>query len=283
VVRDFRGPLEDAARSADAVAAIRLLPTRKGVEVWMADATSGRSLLRQVIVDETPGGPDEGLVALQTAELLRTSLLLDRGAPRTEQLPPPPPPAAAESEAGSPGTGERDGSQIDAALQTALGVLYSPGGAGSALQLWLSLNASLSPRIALALDLSAPLQAATLSGPEGSAEIGAYLAAVMVVARLHEPGSRFFSNVGLGAGALRLSANGHAEGALRSQSLAQLTAVAYARGDAGVELAPWLRVGGRAVLGSALDRITLQFAGNEAGSWGRGLFGLLALAELRWQ
>src|SRR5690242_19765004 len=38
---DARGPLEVVARETGAAAAIRMLPTRKGVEVWMADATSG--------------------------------------------------------------------------------------------------------------------------------------------------------------------------------------------------------------------------------------------------
>jgi hypothetical protein len=67
--------LEELARAEQAGAAVRVLSNGTGVEVWMADATSGRSLLRQVIVDERPGGPDHALIALQTSELLRTSLL----------------------------------------------------------------------------------------------------------------------------------------------------------------------------------------------------------------
>ena len=67
--------LDAAGRSEGASAAIRMLATRKGVEVWMANQPTGRSLLRQLIVDESPTGPNLGLVALQTAELLRTSLL----------------------------------------------------------------------------------------------------------------------------------------------------------------------------------------------------------------
>src|SRR4051812_17904384 len=64
---DTNVPLEAAARAEQALCAIRVLPSRTGVEVWMADATSGRSLLRQVVVDESPGGPDRDLIALQTA------------------------------------------------------------------------------------------------------------------------------------------------------------------------------------------------------------------------
>ena len=74
VTRAPQGPIEATARSEHAVAAIRMLPSRRGVEVWMADETSGRSLIRQVVVDETPRGPNENLIALQTAELLRTGL-----------------------------------------------------------------------------------------------------------------------------------------------------------------------------------------------------------------
>jgi hypothetical protein len=93
LVRESAGPLEDEARAEHAVAAIRVLPSHKGVEVWMADETSGRSLLRQLIVDERPGGPDQGLIALQTAELLRTSLFPKQGIRRAQPAAPATPPA----------------------------------------------------------------------------------------------------------------------------------------------------------------------------------------------
>ena len=67
--------LDAAGRANQAAAAIRMVPSRKGVEVWVANQPTGRSLLRQLIVDEQAGAPNEGLVALQTAELLRTTLL----------------------------------------------------------------------------------------------------------------------------------------------------------------------------------------------------------------
>jgi hypothetical protein len=281
VERDFKGPLEQAARLNHAVAAIRLLPTRNGVEIWMADETSGRSLLRQVIVDESPNGPDEGLVALQTAELMRTSLLLDDvSEPRPTEAPPPPDPPAAKAESTPP----PDAAGIrGAGLQTALGALYSPGGASTALQLWVSLHAPLAQRFGLSLDLSAPLAPATISGPEGSADVGVYLAAVALFGRLQSSESSFFTTVGLGAGAARLSADGRSEPPLVAASVSQVTAIAYTRVDVGYALTPWLRLGGRGVFGGALDRVALRFAGNEAGSWGPAFFGALALAEVRWQ
>src|SRR6185436_10907650 len=53
VVQAPRGSIDASARAEHAVVAIRMLPSQKGIEVWMADATSGRSLIRQLIVDET--------------------------------------------------------------------------------------------------------------------------------------------------------------------------------------------------------------------------------------
>jgi hypothetical protein len=43
VMRPPQGSIEARARSEHAVAAIRMLPSRRGVEIWMADETSGRS------------------------------------------------------------------------------------------------------------------------------------------------------------------------------------------------------------------------------------------------
>jgi len=83
IVRRAAGAIDARARAEHAVAAIRMLPARNGVEVWTSDETGGRPLLRQAVVDDKPGGPDRTLIALQTAELLRTSLF-----PR-----PPPEPA----------------------------------------------------------------------------------------------------------------------------------------------------------------------------------------------
>src|SRR3954470_11649278 len=61
--------LEAVARREQVAAAVRTVPSRKGVEVWLADQSTGRPLLRQLVIDESPGGPNQGLVALQTVEL----------------------------------------------------------------------------------------------------------------------------------------------------------------------------------------------------------------------
>lgn len=276
---DAPGSLEVAAREKDAVAAIRVLPSRKGVEVWMSDATSGRSLLRQVIVDESAQGPNQGLVALQTAELLRTSLLADHPQPSEPvsapaKALPPTAPEPARSAALPP---------IDAGVQAALGMLYSPGGGNAALQAGLSLNRSISARWGFALDLSAPVRGASLSGIEGSTSVGTYLLGAGLVTRVQGPATPLFATAGLSAALVYITFKGDAREPLVSSSDSALTAAAYLRGDVGLEPVSWFRFGVRGILGASASRVRVQFAGNEAGSWGRTFAAAFVLAEVPWR
>jgi hypothetical protein len=279
------GPLETVARTSRAVAAIRMLPSGKGVEVWMADETSGRSLLRQLIVDESPHGPNQSLIALQTAELLRTSLLSQPHAP---------PVTAGGRATTSAATGGTEPSPtlvgtaapvapVETDLGVALGALLAPGAGDTALQAWLSLQRSLEPRWALALDLSAPLRAATLSGPEGSARVGAYLAGATLLASLTRPGSDLLATAGAGLAIVDVRADGQTSAPLRAASASAVAAGFLARADASYEIARWFRLGLRAVAGVTVPGISLRFAGNDAGTWGRPFLGGFLLAELCWR
>lgn len=297
VVRRNDVALERAAREVNAVAAIRVLPSRQGVEVWMADRTSGRSLLRQVIVDENPSGPNQSVVALQTAELLRTSLIQQPStAPARGPAPTPPSddsPATSGRSAPSPSTLEPEKNQPpatklatpppSAGLQAALGALYSPGGADAALQLWLSLQRSFSKNVALAIDLSAPLLTASLTSPEGTTRIGSYLAGVAFLLQTRSESGFVFVNGGVGVGAARLSFSGEANPPLLGRSGGVTSATAYVRSDLGVELLPWLRLGARGTAGATSQKMNLTLAGNDGGSWGRIYAGAFFLAEVPWR
>ena len=277
------GPLETVARSQRAVAAIRMVPSRKGVEVWMADETSGRSLLRQLVVDESPRGPNQSLIALQTAELLRTSLLSQPGPPHGSADRKPPTPTASAGES-SPtlvaGPDTAVGPQLE--LDAAVGVLFAPRGGSAALQAWLSVQHPIAPRWMLAIDLSAPLRTASLSGPEGSARIGAYLAGLTLIGRLSPVGSPLLATAGVGLGVLDLRADGQTSAPLQATGASVVTGAIFARADASLEIVRWLRLGLRAVAGATTSAIKLDFAGNDAGTWGQPFLGALVLADLSW-
>src|SRR6185295_19058006 len=108
---------------------------------------------------ESPGGPDHDLIALQTAELLRTSLL---GEPATGAAPAQPaaePATPAAPPASPPATEPVAPSTRDTGLQLAAGALYSPGGPTASVELGLSLQRFFGERWGLGLDLSMPIGA----------------------------------------------------------------------------------------------------------------------------
>ena len=69
-----RGPLEARARAEGAFAAVRIVPSQEGVEVWIVDRVTGKTVLRNISLDPHADSP-EAIVAVRTAELLRASLL----------------------------------------------------------------------------------------------------------------------------------------------------------------------------------------------------------------
>jgi hypothetical protein len=311
-------PLDVAARERDAAIAVRVLPARNGVEIWMADVASGRSLLRQVIVDESRAGPNYSLIALQMAELLRTSLLYgqkardSRQAPSAEKAQAEDAPASSAPSAheangsakakdareagkdaratasrstrrGAGQTGDRSISGAERGAAAALGAFYSPGGAGVGVQLWLSFHWPLSRTLRLGVDASVPIESAKLSGPEGSAAIDSYLLGATLSARLHEVGQDWSLGAGLGAGVLRTSIEAKAAAPLEAVEDSVLSGVAYLRMDGAFSVTRWLRAGVRSVGGIAIPAIEVEFAGNRAGSFGRPFLGLFALTEIPWR
>jgi hypothetical protein len=275
LVRNSTEPLEDEARTEHAVAAIRVLPSRKGVEVWMADETSGRSLLRQLIVDERPGGPDQGLIALQTAELLRTSLFPKQPNPPGQPAAPATPPAAPSASPAAPSRESETG------VQAGLGTLYSPGGAGPAMQGWLSLHQFWSPRLGLALNLAFPLVGASVSGPEGSSRIGTYLAGLEFLARCH-PRHSYYANAGIAASlAWMVSRNQDVKGPLQGTASSALVGAAYLRASAGWS-GSFYKVGLLGLAGGTFERVAIHFAGNDAAHWGWPFVAAFLTAEIDW-
>jgi hypothetical protein len=69
-----RAPLERAARSVGAVAAVRLIASSEGkVEVWVADRVTGKAVVREL--DASESGASDAAVAVGSVELLRASLM----------------------------------------------------------------------------------------------------------------------------------------------------------------------------------------------------------------
>jgi hypothetical protein len=276
--------LDGAARAAGAAAAVRMVHSRRGVEIWTADQPTGRSLLRQLIVDESPRDPNQGLIALQTAELLRTSLLANNaprsaGPSKLAARPDGPPAAGPPAIAATPSRAE----PATAGVQAALGAMYSAGAGDAAMQAWLSLHRLIFGRVGLAIDVTLPIHTSTVSGPEGSARLGVLMGGVAAVTSMENLPVGLYATVGAGVGVARITADGDAIQPLISHDKTAVTPVLYGRGDAGIEATRWLRFGLRAVAGLATSNVTLRFAGNDAGTWGRPFLAAFLMTELTWR
>lgn len=268
--------LDAVGRANQAAAAIRMIPSRKGVEVWIADQPTGRSLMRQLIVDERPA-PNEGLVALQTAELLRTTLLSrSEVAPKPPPRPPAPPEKPPELPQPPGPAGLPPG-----AVQAGAGALYTPG-IDPALQLWLTVGFTVARPFGLALDVSAPLSAGQVTGPEGSAHLRTWLAGVSLFVRHDRPDSQLYFLAAAGAALIHIGADATAKAPLLAQSTSATAAAVYARVDAGLEAARWLRVAVRGVVGLVPQGVEVRFAGNDAADWGRPFLAGLLVLDFSW-
>jgi len=268
--------LDAAGRANQAAAAIRMIASRKGVEIWMANQPTGRSLMRQLVVDERPV-PNEGLVALQTAELLRTTLLSRSEVPSTDKPPPrnatpnvsevapPPPPQPLQPPATS--------------LQAAAGVLISPG-VDPGMQLWLTVSHVIAGRVGLALDASGPLRPGTISGPEGKATVDAWLGGATLFMRYDKPDSRLYAIAAAGGAVIRIKGTATANSPLLAGSGSATAGAIYGRADGGVQANRWLRFGVRAIAGVVPQGVPVWFAGNKAADWGRPFLAAMLLGDL---
>jgi hypothetical protein len=275
LTRGPSGPLEADAREQHAAAAIRILPARNGVEVWMADATTGRTLARQIVVDENPQGPDQSVVALQTAEIVRTGLFPQAAKPPAP-TPPPPPPEPPVVIVQAPRTG------VEGSVQVGIGALYSPGGAGAALQGLLTVEQRWRRGFGIGLDASAPVLPASLSGPEGSSDVGALSAGLRLFARLPAGESRWFLTAGVGGGVINLRTRGHASLPLTAVSRSVVVGHGYARVDVGWKPASWVKLGLSLLAGSIFEEVTFRFADNQAGTWGSVLLASFLQLGFEW-
>lgn len=268
--------LDADARAQRAEVAIRKVASGKGVEVWMADATSGRSLLRQLVVDESPNGPDQGLVALQTAELLRTGLVgkpVAPPAPPPQTLVPPPPPAVVEPPLSPPRAH---------ALSAGVGPLWSPGGVGTGLQGWLTYQYLWSPHFGVSIDASAPLHRGSLSGAQGSAQVGVLLAGGGLLARLHSAHAEVAGTATLGAAFASVFTKGEPNASYLGSSTHTPTGLVYLRLGVTWRPIPWLGLGVAGLVGTTTSRLHVRFAKQDVGDFGTPLTAATLYGEIAW-
>src|SRR5580704_16334755 len=231
-----RAPLEQAARSVGAVAAVRLVASSEGkVEVWVADRVTGKAVVREL--DASESGASDAAVAVGTVELLRASLMeLHSGEPihgdaiasekvRSLALP-------TSAARGAPRLG------LSAGCGAELGVRGLGPSADAIIGLWVGIASRLGARFVGHSSVSP----AHVSGSSGAVDVRSQLFGAMATYDFADPSSAWVPSVSVGIAAARVSATGTAVPPFVSASDAAWCAGPLGGFGLAWSFAPWLRL-----------------------------------------
>lgn len=258
-----RTSLEAAARRAGAAAAIRTVALERGVEVWIADRVTGKTVLREIASE---GPPDEASVALRVVELLRASLLeITLPSPPRGEVPAPP--AIRAKLALAPEPQPRRPPSLRLSLVP--GALLSPGGIGPGASLDLGLAWMPSEHFGLSAFVAIPLSASRFEGTTGGVDLRVLLAGGGLRLLLTSRASRWAPTIDVGLAGVSLQSSGARADGSKSATDSAAAPAPFTRVGLGWAITPLLRVRADVMGGVIAQGVSLRFAGEEAARWGR--------------
>jgi hypothetical protein len=267
-----RASLEAAARSVHAIAAIRGVVLQGGVEVWIADRVTGKTVLREVRgASASDAGDRESALALRVVELLRASLL-------ETSLPSPP---AGEVDAtpeiteklSLPAATYPNGTAVPAPtfrLSLAPAVLVSPGGFGASFSIDVSVAWMPSDHVGVMAFGLFPISHASVKAETGSADLSVLLAGAGARFLFTTRASRWAPTADLGLTAVVMSsaADTAIPGLQRTSSSA--TALSpFVRLGVAFAATPTARIRADILGGVIAQGASIQFAGQVVATWGQ--------------
>lgn len=267
-----RASLEAAARKVGAIAAIRAIPSARGVEVWIADRVTGKTVLREIAGVE--GSIDgDATLALSAVDLLRASLL-------EIALPPPAPRATGEVPAApdlrkkmalpAPGAlAERPTPTLH--LSLAPGVLLSPGGFGAAASLDMGLAWMPSAHVGVSGFTAIPLTGPRVAGAAGSADLWVWLAGGGVRFVFTSRESRWAPSADVGVMAVSFRSTATPGEGFVAKAASAAAAAPFARAGIAFAVTPMLRLRADVLAGVIVQGVSVQLAKHEVATWGRPL------------
>ncbi len=283
------GELTSIARGADARAVLRFDETAGAIEVWLMGDDGASPVLVDTVRWSGPG--DAGIAAARAAASLHTALLrvnaarstTPPAAPPSSSSPPPPssldaPPPLLPSPVSAPPAPvvvSPPASSVAppfARFTLAIGVsaVASAGGIGPSADV--SLAGAWHPVAAWSVGLfgQLPVLSSTLTGPGGSAQVGATLLGVEVARALGQSSWKVHPDVGLGAGAVSLHLVGTAAAPSGvTPSVDAWMAEAQVRGGIAVPIASEWRLRADATLALAFPEADVDFGKVRVATWGR--------------
>ena len=259
--------LEATAQGVGAFAALRVVRSGPAVEVWIADRTTGKTVIREVVGKGRDGTDAE--VALGAVELLRASLLELNAVERPTQAEVEPAPEVLDVVAPptrSPPAEPHVGSGLTSA---ALGVALDPGVGGY--------RPGYGPQVMVARRFGKLIGAEALGSvvyasiedqPRASASttVGWMGLSGMIAPSVGLIEPRL--GVGLGAANLQVRGRDLSDGYV-GRALSSWLAVFHLRTGLAVTLHPTVRWRVDATLLAAANEVTIRFVGDRMATWGR--------------
>lgn len=285
-----RAQLEAAARQRDAVAAVRIVPSSAGVEVWIVDRMTGKTVLREIVTTEAGSASGDATIALRVVELLRASLMeLDAARrPEGEVKPPPlilelmaPPRISARPAPPIAILPERPSPKLSMELGPA--ALLSPGGFGPSGLVSAAIHYRPAEAFGASLIALIPIPPATVSGPGGATAARVALLGVGLRGAWTSPTSAWTPTLGGGISVVWLHLDGQPAAHFSGVSASVFSCAPYLRAGLGLTIVPRLRVRADALVGASLPPTLVKFGERLAAVWGVPFVVPTLGLELLWQ
>ncbi len=262
-----RPEIEQLAQQEGATAGLSLIEAGSGVEIWVVDRSTAKTVFREVILGLYDPREAPEVIAIRMVETLRATLM-EVEHPRASTVESP----AAEIDV--PGS-NRPGRF---SLAVGGGPGWSPGGVGITGHLGLSLMWSATPRLHFGIDGSLSPSRARVRAPEGETAVGLYLAGASFGFCLTDPTLPVRLRLGAGAWASVMSLSGEAASPYVNMKAQIVTVVPHLDLGLRVSLTHRLGLGFGVSGGLSAPSASIHFAGREVATWGRPLvLGNLAL------
>lgn len=255
--------LDDAARRVDAFAAVRVVPAGSGVEVWVADRVTGKTLLRELVVG--PGDAADDVVALQAVELLRASLA-ELGLSAKQHGDVRPSPAVRRIAPVGPQQSAAGGRLL---IQLGPAIAVSPGGFGITGHGFVGVRFRAGRTFGLDAWTLLPIKSSSVDESEGSASLSPLMVGIGAALWLFEPGKEWQLAGSAGVAAVALGIDGRARPPRTGRSDPLTVALPFGRLSLSRSLGPRFGLGVDALAGVAVPEPLVRFDGRRVADWGR--------------
>jgi hypothetical protein len=263
-----RQEVEVLARQEGATIGLSLVEAGAGVEVWVMDPATTKTIFREVLLGLYDPRENPDVIALRVVETLRANLMeVERTHPIAATVEQPP-------------------QEIDLAprhpsrfmLAMGGGVGYSPGGVAATGHVGMSFQWWATPRLGLSLDGLVTPEPAKLRGSEGVASLAWYWVGPSGAVYLTDPTAPFRLRAGAGVWLSVMTINSEPAPSYFTRQLVTMSAIPHMDLAPIVALSPRLTFAIGASLGIDAPSTAIQFGPRRIAEWGRPL--LLGLAAL---